>query len=30
MDNEVTKVLNEQQNQNEVNEITTQQATEKR
>lgn len=30
MDNEVTKVLNEQQNQNEVNEITTQQATEKK
>lgn len=30
MDNEVTKVLNEQQNQNEVNETTTQQATEKK
>lgn len=30
MDNEVTKVLNEQQNQNEVNEATTQQATEKK
>ena len=30
MDNEVTKVLNEQQNQNEVNETTTQQAAEKK
>ena len=30
MDNEATKVLNEQQNQNEVNETTTQQATEKK
>lgn len=30
MDNEATKVLNEQQNQNEVNETTTQQAAEKR
>lgn len=30
MDNEVTKVLNEQQNQNEVNEATTQQAAEKK
>ena len=30
MDNEATKVLNEQQNQNEVNETTTQQAAEKK
>ena len=30
MDNEVTKVLNEQQNQKEVNEATTQQAAEKK
>lgn len=30
MDNEVTKVLNEQQNQNEVNETITQQAAEKK
>lgn len=30
MDNEVTKVLNEQQNQNEVNEATTQQTAEKK
>ena len=30
MDNEATKVLNEQQNQNEVNEATTQQAAEKK
>lgn len=30
MDNEVTKVLNEQQNQTEVNETTTQQAAEKK